>query len=163
MLKLYLDSSVIIKRYVCEAGTELVDEIFDRAEQSKLNLSLSAWNIGETLGVLDEKRRRQWISETEFSDCLKKLVEELLKFLRLRVLNVIPVSTQILLDSWVLVLGHHIYQADALQIGSHLHDKCNVLLSSDKELIDTARKAGITAYNVAEEGSEIRRIMSAET
>jgi predicted nucleic acid-binding protein len=50
MLRLYLDSSVTVKRYVGEAGTELVDEIFDRAEQSKLNLSLSAWNIGETLG-----------------------------------------------------------------------------------------------------------------
>jgi predicted nucleic acid-binding protein len=163
MLKLYLDSSVIIKRYVSEAGTELVDEIFDRAEQSKLNLSLSAWNIGETLGVLDEKRAREWISETEFSDCLKKLVEELLKFLRLRVLNVIPVSSQILLDSWALILSHHIYEADAVQIGSHLYDKCNVLLSSDKELINTARKAGITAYNVPEEGPEIRRIIGAET
>nr|MDO8099683.1 type II toxin-antitoxin system VapC family toxin [Candidatus Njordarchaeota archaeon] len=82
MLKLYVDSSVIVKRYIIEAGTELIDEIFDKAEESRLNLSLSTWNIGETLGALDEKRRRGRLSEKDFSESLRKFVEELFEFLK---------------------------------------------------------------------------------
>ena len=54
MLKLYLDTSTIVKRYVAEPGTETVDAIFDKAETGELTIALSLWNIGEALGVLDE-------------------------------------------------------------------------------------------------------------
>ena len=36
MLKLYLDTSAILKRYVNEPGTEMADEIFDKAETGEL-------------------------------------------------------------------------------------------------------------------------------
>ena len=62
MLKLYLDTSAIVKRYVAEPGTETVDAIFDKAETGELTIALSLWNIGETLGVLDERRRRGWLT-----------------------------------------------------------------------------------------------------
>jgi len=65
-----------------------------------------------------------------------------------------------LADSWVLILTQHVYEADALQISSHILDKCNAFLSSDKELINTAKKMGLEAYNIVEEESKMREIIS---
>nr|MDO8098765.1 type II toxin-antitoxin system VapC family toxin [Candidatus Njordarchaeota archaeon] len=160
MIELYVDSSVIVKRYVVEPGTEIVDEVFGNAEESKLSLTLSSWNIGETLGVLDGKRRRGWISQEEFSGSLRKLVNELLKLLKLRSVQIMPVSSSVLVDTWLLILNQHIYEADALQISSAVNCRCDALLSSDRELVKTAREVGVQAYNVVEEGSQIRKIIS---
>jgi predicted nucleic acid-binding protein len=66
LLKLYLDSSVMLKRYVSEQGTETADILFDKAETGELAITFSLWNIGEALGVLDEKRRKGWLTEKEF-------------------------------------------------------------------------------------------------
>ena len=79
MLKLYLDTSTIVKRYVAETGTQTVDTIFDKAEAGELVIAFSLWNIGEALGVLDERRRKEWLTREEFVQTSKNLAGELLK------------------------------------------------------------------------------------
>ena len=63
----------MLKRYVTEPGTETTDIIFDKAETGEFTISISLWNIGEALGVLDERRRKAWLTEEEFSQTLKNL------------------------------------------------------------------------------------------
>jgi predicted nucleic acid-binding protein len=116
LLKFYLDTCTIVKRYVAEPGTETVDIIFDKAETGELIIACSLWNIGEALGVLDERRRRGWLTREEFEQTLKNLANEFLKLVRLRVFEIIPIHTSTLIETWALILNHHIYEADALQI-----------------------------------------------
>jgi predicted nucleic acid-binding protein len=59
----YLDTSAIIKRYVREPGSELVNEVYEKALSGNVTLSFSVWNVGEVLGALDKYRRRQWLSD----------------------------------------------------------------------------------------------------
>jgi predicted nucleic acid-binding protein len=59
----YLDSSAIVKRYIKEAGTEIMDLVFGYAEDDHIKLFFSIWNIGEVLGVFDEYIRRKVINE----------------------------------------------------------------------------------------------------
>jgi predicted nucleic acid-binding protein len=101
---------------VAEPGTETVDIIFDKAETGELIIACSLWNIGEALGVLDERRRRGWLTREEFEQTLKNLANEFLKLVRLRVFEIIPIHTSTLIETWALILNHHIYEADALQI-----------------------------------------------
>jgi len=54
LLKVYLDSSALVKRYVSEPGTG-VDYVFDKGWAGEVSIISSIWNIGE---VLDERRRR---------------------------------------------------------------------------------------------------------
>jgi len=65
MLKMlvYLDTSAIIKRYVREPGSELVNEVYEKALSGNVTLSFSVWNVGEVLGALDKYRRRQWLGD----------------------------------------------------------------------------------------------------
>ena len=152
MLKPYLDSSVIVKRYVSEPGSSSVDLVFDKGEAGEICLATSIWNFGEVLGVLDEKLRRGWLAEDEFKTALENFASEMARMARLKVLEVVPVVTPILVDSWPLILRQHIYEADALQIQTCIYCGGDVLLSADKELIDLATKRGLKALDVEGEG-----------
>lgn len=151
MLKPYLDSSVIVKRYVSEPGSSSVDLVFDKGEAGEICLATSIWNFGEVLGVLDEKLRRGWLSEDEFKTALENFASEMARMARLKVLEVVPVVTPILVDSWPLILRQHIYEADALQIQTCIYCGGDVFLSADKDLIDLAMKRGLKALDVEKE------------
>jgi hypothetical protein len=58
MAKLYLDSNVIVKRYIAERGSESVAEIYQRSDAKEIGICFSMWNIGEAIGVIDQYWRR---------------------------------------------------------------------------------------------------------
>lgn len=159
MLRLYLDSSTVVKRYVTEPGTQTVDFIFDLAESGELAVAFSAWNIGEVFGVLDERRRRGWLSEGEFTEALKLLSNELLKLRRLRVLEIVPIFTSTLTETWNIILTSHVYEADALQITTCKHTQSNALLSSDGNLVETSRNLGIQAFDIVKDEKELLKFI----
>jgi predicted nucleic acid-binding protein len=43
----FLDTSAIVKRYVLEPGSSLVDEVYSNAYRGLVKLALSYWNIAE--------------------------------------------------------------------------------------------------------------------
>jgi len=156
LLKIYLDSSALTKRYLYEAGSSAVDEIFRSAEAGEFVIAFSIWNIGEVLGVLDAQYRRRWLSEGEFAKALRVFTDEIIKFLRLRSIVVVPVFTSILIEAWSMVLSHHIYEADALQLSTCNYSQSNAFLSGDGELVSVARQIGLKAFNVVREEKEIK-------
>ena len=159
MLKLYLDSSIMLKRYVTEAGTETTDVIFDKAETGELTITVSLWNIGEALGVLDEKRRRGWLTEKEFRVVLNNFADELVKLLRFKTLEVIPLLNPILTDTWELLMNHHIYEADALQITTCIRNKNDALISGDKKLVETSRKIGLQTFHITKDEQKLKHLL----
>lgn len=158
MLKIYLDSSVMVKRYISEPGSSAVDYIFNKGWADDVFITTSIWNIGEVLGVLDERRRRGWLSEKEFKNALESFAGETLRLLRLKVLQIFPVLTSILTDAWPLILSEHTYEADSLQIQTCLYSGSNILLSGDKKLIGVALKTGLKAVNVEDE-DDVKKIV----
>ena len=53
MKSVYLGSSAIVKRYVAEKGSKVIDKMYDKAKNSQLKIVFSIWNIGEVIGVFD--------------------------------------------------------------------------------------------------------------
>lgn len=159
MLKFYLDTSAIVKRYVVEPGTKTVDVIFDKAETGELVISLSIWNIGEALGVFDKRCRKKWLTQEEFTKTLNILAEELIKLMRLRVLEIFPTHTLTLTGTWPIILTNHIYEADALQIIAYMQTNSDAFVSSDKRLIKISRKMGLKAFHIMEDEEEITSLL----
>ncbi len=155
MLKLYLDTSAMLKRYISETGTETMDLIYDKAETGELIITISLWNIGEALGVLDEKRREGWLTEKEFKQTLNNFGEELLKLIRLKSIEIVPVQSQILTDTWGPLMTYHVYEADALQIATCRQNKNNALISSDEKLVQISNKIGLKAFYLPTDENEM--------
>jgi hypothetical protein len=56
-----------------------------------------------------------------------------------------------LVDSWLLVMRHHVYEADALQVSASKEAECSLLLSADAKLVQMAEKEGVRALNIEAE------------
>jgi len=156
----YLDSSSIVKRYVEERGSEVVDEVYAKAETGELRFSFSIWNIGEALGVIDRYVSRGFLPEDALKTALHDFISESTKMVRLGSLQILPMTTKNLVDSWLLIMKHHIYGADALQISTSKEANCSLLLSADFKLVQVAEKEGINAVNVEAEPDKALTILS---
>ena len=143
MTTVYLDSSVVVKRYVLESGSDRISGIYGDALDGKLVLSFSLWNVGEVLGVLDKYYRHGWLTEQDYSSARLQFMDEVLRLLRLRMLKIVPIRARLLAQAWSLVEKYHMYEADALQITSAKAVNAAELCTADKELYEVALREGV--------------------
>ncbi|MBC7127056.1 MAG: type II toxin-antitoxin system VapC family toxin [Candidatus Methanosuratus sp.] len=139
----YLDSSAIAKRYIEEAGSGTVKNIYHQALSGELRLAFSAWNVGEVLGVFDKYFRREWLSEEDREKAKRQFIGETVRLLRLRILSTVPVKARLLVQTWPMIEKYQIYEADALQLVSARHIKAQSFYTADEHLHEAAVKEGI--------------------
>jgi len=143
-----LDTSSLLKRYIDEKGSKVIDKLYRESEAGNTKTVFSVWNIGEALGVLDRYRRRKYLTEEEFETAIKSLITESIKMSRLDSLEILPITSTSLVESWLLVLKHQIYAADAIQISSSKESNCSLFLGADRKLIQAALKEKLNAVNI---------------
>jgi predicted nucleic acid-binding protein len=81
------------------------------------------------------------------------------KLLRLKSLEVTPLLTPMLTDTWELLMNHHMYEADALQITTCIHNKNDALINRDKELVEASRKIGLKAFHITKDEQELKHLL----
>ncbi|WP_456321287.1 type II toxin-antitoxin system VapC family toxin [Palaeococcus sp. (in: euryarchaeotes)] len=143
--KAYLDSSVILKRYLLEDGSETAKTLFQNAYRGKLRIVFSFWNIGEVLGVFNRKFRRGEMDRREYDFLRNGFLGEVKRLSALDVLKIVPVHSILLAESWKLIEEHHLYQADALQVVSARHASVDEFYTSNKQLHKIALKEGLNS------------------
>jgi predicted nucleic acid-binding protein len=153
----YLDTSSLVKRYMGEEGSEVVDRVYEESEAGRLKISFSIWNIGEAVGVFDRYLVRGLISDAEFKRARADIVSESIKMSRLEALSLLPITYLALAASWSLAVKHHICVADALQISSSREAGSDLFLGADRRLLDAASVEGIRVINVESDPEEALR------
>jgi predicted nucleic acid-binding protein len=156
----YLDTSAIVKRYLEEKGSEVVDHLYGQTEIGAVKLSFSMWNVGELIGTLDQHVSRNVISEKQFRVSIRDFVAETMKLFKLGHLNMRSPTAEIFADTWRLIFSSHIYEADAIQIATAKNLKCDLLLSADAELIEIAKQTNLQAANVETEREKILGLLT---
>ena len=140
----YLDSSAIAKRYIEEKGSESVDAVYEVLEkEGSHRVAFSIWNIGEVFGAIDTRRQRGDIDEKAMSEAIRLFVGETRKFVAMRRLTVLPIGGKVLEESRNLILKHHMYQADALQVATARESEAALILTADKKLAECAKSEEI--------------------
>jgi predicted nucleic acid-binding protein len=124
-------------------------------------MAFSIWNVGEVLGVLDRYRARRLLSQQQFETSCRNLVLESMKMLKLGSLIIHPITSDILVESWVVALDAHIYQADALQITSARSLASDLFLSADLSLLKAAISGELRAFSVESEADKIAKALAA--
>ncbi|RLE98361.1 MAG: PIN domain nuclease [Thermoprotei archaeon] len=144
----YLDSSAIVKRYIREAGSDIVRRLYLRAYAGEVILSYSTWNIGEVLGAFDKAVRLGRVSSEAYSLARRRFLLETRRMARLGILVLVPVRLRILRACWSLIEKHHIYQADALQIASAKYVDARQFLTADEKLYSIAVEEGLNSIQL---------------
>ena len=141
----YLDSSAIIKRYVLEAGSEFIREQYNEAYLGNVLLSFNIWNIGEVIGVFDMARRQKRITGKQLDEAMGRFSNETARLKKISRIRIITMSEKLLESSWDIVIKHHIYVADALQIVSAIEVGCNEFYTGDERLHKLALSSGLNS------------------
>ncbi|MDK6028912.1 type II toxin-antitoxin system VapC family toxin [Ignisphaera sp. 4213-co] len=141
----YLDTSAMVKRYVVEPGSEVVDEVFKNAYRGLATLSFSYWNIAEAAVVFDKYSKILGLNAKEL---MKNMLREIKTLNRLQKLKVIGITPTLIRNSIQLVFKHHIYVADALQIVSAKTVESNKFLTGDKKLAKIAEQEGLQSIYI---------------
>ncbi|HIE18412.1 TPA: hypothetical protein EYP75_01665 [Candidatus Bathyarchaeota archaeon] len=84
-----MDTSAIVKRYVGESESRLVDRVFEKAHKDLAIIVSSYWNIGELAVVFDEYEKLS----LNASETSKMMIRELRMLCRARsavLINVTP-------------------------------------------------------------------------
>lgn len=148
-MRVYLDTSAIVKRYIREIGSESLDFLYHELEKDSQveSLVFSSWNLGEVYGAIDTKCQRGDIGEEAMSEALTLLSQETKKFVAMRKVRIVPLGARILTKSRELVLKYHVYQADALQLESAKQAQAHFFISADRKLVDCAIAEQLEALN----------------
>src|SRR3990172_10151236 len=115
-MKVLLDANAVLKRYVAEAGSDAVTGVYRAADAGEAHLVYSLWTLGECLGVLDRLERQGRLPSGGLEKGRRALVGESARLTRLGALTVAPLGVGLVRRAWTLLLRHHIYQADAVQV-----------------------------------------------
>jgi len=143
----YLDTSALVKRYVEEPGSEFVSEIYGDAYRGIKKLAFSYWNIAEAAVVFDKYERMLGLNAKEVTRNMLREIATLSRLYRLLIINISP---NILRDSIKLILKHHIYVADALQIATAKGINSPIIVTGDKRLASIAQAEGLKALYISE-------------
>ena len=136
----YLDTSILIKRYVKEENSTLADSYFHQARRGETVICLSEINLGEAAVVFDKYSRKTGI---DARNRLQAMLSELGSLERSSSVEIYPVSSQIIRKAVEAVLEQHLYIVDAIQIETCIEAETTVFCSADRGLNAAARKLGI--------------------
>lgn len=95
-MKIYLDSSAIVKRYVLEQGTDKIKETYFEAFNGAAAQHFSVWNVGEVLGALDTYHRREWLESEDYRAARESFIAETVRLIKLGAAKVVPVKSKLL-------------------------------------------------------------------
>lgn len=136
----YLDTSALVKRYVTEPGSDLVDRVFRDAYRGAATVALSHWNLAEAAVVFDRYGRRLGLDARAV---LRSMLRELRTLARLQGARVIGVTPPLLRASINIVMRSHVYVADALQVASARGVSADEFLTGDRALAEVASREGL--------------------
>ncbi len=139
----YLDSSAIVKRYILEDGTDIVDGLFRQAETKNSKLCFSIWNIGEVVGAFDKFAKKE--KKKDINGSMSDFFNELRRLMGIGSIETVEINLSSIFDSVRIVLKYKIYIADALQIVSCRQADCNEFFTGDRRLHEVAVEEGISS------------------
>ncbi len=156
---IYLDTSVIVKRYRTENGTRYTDALFAKVKNSeKLAFATSVFGMLEFVAALRRLRKGGLISEETLQISLASFRNESEKF------SLQPIDDIVLAKTINIIMKYALRSADALHLTTALEMKrmmeevndSVILASNDDEMCNAAREEELTFIKPIDENiSEI--------
>mgnify|MGYP001610633573 CR=1 FL=1 len=138
-MKLYFDTSALIKKYISEVGSENVDKLLFSA--TKVYIS----SIGEIESVSAFRRLllEKEISPNEYHSMKKEVIQDFLYF------GVINISIDIKKLSIKVIDKYQLKSLDSIHLGTAISIKNEIdyFVSCDKKLLNVAKKEGLKVVN----------------
>lgn len=132
-MKTFFDASAFAKRYVEETGSQLVDDICLNAKE----VSISVICVPEIISALNRRIREKRLSRRDYVTIKRHLSDDVRDAV---IVNLIP---EVIVTSTKLLEVSPLRAMDALHVACALVWEAELFVSSDKQQIAAAKKAGL--------------------
>ncbi|HPO14722.1 MAG TPA: type II toxin-antitoxin system VapC family toxin [Candidatus Hydrogenedentes bacterium] len=132
-MKTYFDSSALAKRYVEEAGSDVVEAICQEATE----LGISVIGAPEIISALNRRRRENVLTPHQYKTAKRRLSEEL------KDATIIHLTSPVITDTIRILEESPVRAMDALHIACALQWGAMLFVSADERQITAAKKAGL--------------------
>jgi len=137
-LKFYFDSSALLKRYIDEKGSDLVDGLFLEADA----VVVSSICLPEIISALSRLRRETKLNAHQYNQCKRAALEDFAAF------EVCQLSSEVLRTTIHILEHSELRAADALHVASAINAKVSRFVSSDTKQTLTAKEFNLTVESV---------------
>ena len=134
-MKTFFDASALAKRYVEELGSPQVEDICLNAT----DISISVICVPEIISALNRRLREKLLSRRDYATIKKHLLEDVREA---TIINLIP---EVIVASIKLLEDSPLRAMDALHIACAIIWGAELFVSSDKQQITAAERAGLNA------------------
>ncbi|GMT47179.1 MAG: hypothetical protein IEMM0007_0745 [bacterium] len=132
-MKTFFDSSAFAKRYVEEEGSQIVDDICRETTE----LSLSVICVPEILSALNRRIREKRLSQRDYARIKQHFSDDVRDAV---IINLIP---EVIATSTKLLEASPLRAMDALHVACAIVWRADLFVSSDKQQVAAAGKAGL--------------------
>lgn len=137
-MKTFFDSSAFAKRYIDEEGSQLVDDLCLETTE----LSLSVICVPEIISALNRRIREKRLSRRDYSKIKRHLSADVRDVM---IINLVP---EVIAASTSLLEVSPLRPMDALHVACAITWRAELFVSSDKQQVNAAKKAGLKAKYV---------------
>jgi predicted nucleic acid-binding protein len=138
----YVDTNVLVKRYLPEASSDAVDDFFDHTEH---RFALSELCLVEFESVLARRAREPGGKQLKLADIRMRFENDL----RSDFFEMQSVTSEVLLQARRLIADRTspLATLDALHLSTALEIAADVIATNDKQLARATRAYGLTAVS----------------
>jgi len=160
--RVYFDTSAVIKEFVPEVGSDLVDDVSNAARAGKLQIITSAWSINEAVAVIDRLARkpRHPLSKAEQQQIIATIVERVRDTGEHAAFRIAPIDHVIVASSRLLIDGLHVSADDALHVYTGWIYDCGHFFIHDNKIVHRLKAASIEDMKVIDLGNEQDRALA---
>ena len=138
-MRIFLDTSALAKRYVQEPGSEELEDLFS---SFTVEIFISTLAFVEFASAMGRKLRDKEMTRAKVVKTIKELEKDWSE-----VFAKIPLEDMLAETAAALALEYSLKGADAVHLASANVADAELLVASDKKLIQAAKKMGINSYN----------------
>jgi predicted nucleic acid-binding protein len=132
-MKVFLDSSSLAKRYIMEAGSDIVDAILSEAREVAVSLIAPP----EIISALNRLRRQNLISALQYGRAKKALFKDI------EDMSICNMTVPVVEKAIDLIEVYPLRTLDALHVACALEWRPDLFVSSDRRQVFAARKMGL--------------------
>jgi predicted nucleic acid-binding protein len=132
-VKTFFDSSAFAKRYVEEAGSQSVDDLCYNATE----ISVSVICVPEIISAVNRRLREKKLSYQDYVSIKQHLSDDV------RDAIIVNLTPEVIMASTKLLEASPLRAIDALHVACALVWGAQLFVSSDKQQLKAAKKAGL--------------------
>ncbi|MGH9877007.1 MAG: type II toxin-antitoxin system VapC family toxin [Nitrososphaera sp.] len=158
----YFDTSAVIKEFVPEVGSDLVDDVSNAARAGKLKVIMSIWSVNEAVAVIDRLTRRpaEPLSPSERQQIIATFVERIKDSNEKASFRITPIEHILVTQSRLLIDQLHISPDDALHLYTAWIYDCDYFFIHDNKIVNRLKAASIQGMKIIDLADERDRALA---